>query len=62
MPPFIVSLSKMIYIQSEWKGGVLMDAEKGNPSQIKSSYVIYVFIGASVGAVLGLVAYVKDWI
>lgn len=39
-----------------------MDAEKGKPVQSESSYVIYVFIGACVGAVLGLVAYVKDWI
>ncbi len=28
----------------------------------KISYVIPAFIGAGLGAVLGLVAYVKDWI
>lgn len=39
-----------------------MDAAKRRPNQSKSGYVIYAFIGASVGAVLGLVAYVKDWI
>ena len=39
-----------------------MDVEKGKPGQSESGYVIYAFIGAGVGAVLGLVAYVKDWI
>jgi len=28
----------------------------------KSSYVIPVFIGGAVGAVLGVIAYVKDWL
>jgi hypothetical protein len=30
--------------------------------QNKSSYVIPGFLGAAIGAVLGLVAYVKDWL
>lgn len=28
----------------------------------KQSYVVPGFIGASIGAILGLVAYVKDWL
>ncbi|MFL0584003.1 hypothetical protein ACH0B6_15615 [Solibacillus silvestris] len=28
----------------------------------KSSYIIPVFIGGAIGAVLGVVAYVKDWL
>lgn len=31
-------------------------------NQSKSSYVLFAFIGAGLGAFLGLVAYVKDWI
>lgn len=28
----------------------------------KFSYIIPVFIGGAIGAVLGIVAYVKDWL
>ncbi|MGE7981522.1 hypothetical protein [Solibacillus sp. NPDC093137] len=31
-------------------------------AQKMSSYVIPVFIGAGIGGLLGLVAYVKDWL
>ncbi|WP_339194615.1 hypothetical protein MKY27_09460 [Solibacillus sp. FSL R5-0449] len=33
-----------------------------NDKKNKSSYVIPVFIGGAVGAVLGVIAYVKDWL
>ena len=33
-----------------------------NKEKKKSDYIIPVFIGGSIGAVLGVVAYVKDWL
>jgi len=39
-----------------------MGAMNEKLNQNKSSYVVFAFIGAGLGAFLGLVAYVKDWI
>ena len=33
-----------------------------NKQKKNTSLVLYAFMGASIGAVFGLVAYVKDWI
>lgn len=33
-----------------------------NEKMTKSRYVIPVFIGGAIGAVLGVIAYVKDWL
>ena len=33
-----------------------------NEGKKKSSYIIPVFIGGAIGAVLGVVAYVNDWL
>jgi hypothetical protein len=39
-----------------------MDNIKGTPNETKGKYVPSIFFGASVGSVLGLLAYVKDWL
>ncbi|SOC06100.1 hypothetical protein SAMN05880501_104187 [Ureibacillus xyleni] len=35
---------------------------KNNDRKPLSNLIIYVFLGAAVGSVIGLVAYVKDWL
>ncbi|MEH7276055.1 hypothetical protein [Neobacillus vireti] len=37
------------------------NVENSKDSRSKSSYAVQVFIGAGIGALLGLIAYVKDW-
>jgi len=39
-----------------------MDNIKGKTNETKGKYVPSIFFGASIGAVLGLLAYVKDWL
>ncbi len=33
-----------------------------NEKKTSNNLIIYGFLGASIGAVIGLVAYVKDWL
>jgi len=44
------------------KGVVLLGAKNEKLNESKSSYVVYAFIGAGLGAFLGLIAYVKNWV
>lgn len=39
-----------------------MDNIKGKPNETKGKYVPSIFFGASIGAVLGFLSYVKGWI
>jgi hypothetical protein len=41
---------------------MLMDNVKSKSNETKGKYVPSIFFGASIGAVLGLLAYVKDWL
>lgn len=39
-----------------------MNNGKSNSNETKGKYVTSIFFGASIGAVLGLLVYVKDWL
>lgn len=48
------------FIEIIYKGGNLVG--DGDKKLNKSSFVLPVFFGMGIGAVIGLVAYVKDWL